>query len=318
MIARTQKIISASLVAIVVMGSFYALVQILNLNQTALFIKTAIVVWAYIWFKIAFLYDLHFKQRNVVHQSREEHSFLPAGMYKILRIVASAFFERFKHLIIWKYYSQALNYLLLPGFLFWGTVMVLYAHFGQVRTQFTVAIFSTIALTVSFYYIKEAFARKTERVDKDIFIALSVVKIYAITVVFGGTMALMRSFCLDPQLFLITIFCVSFLFVYQALYQHRMLNIRNTGIALIMSACCGIVGYCMYIYWGYNFFTAAIFFGAIYNFLWGVFHYYLDQSLNRKVFLEILLFCFIIAAMVFSATNFKARLLDDCPATWQL
>jgi ABC-type enterochelin transport system permease subunit len=79
-------------------------------------------------------------------------------------------------------------------------------------------------------------------------------------------------------------------------------------IALIM----GIIGQVVYVYWGYNYFTAAVFLTACYNFFWGVFHYRLDKALTRKAFWEILIVSLIIGSMVISVTNFSARLLDSC------
>ena len=289
MTVRTQKIISTILVILVTAASFGVLVKLLNLNQPKIFLQTAFVIWFYLWIQIFVLYDLHFKQPE----------------------------ERFRHLFVWKDFSQALNYLLLPGFLFWGTTASIFIEFGHLKAQMVVIILSTAAMGVSFYYIKEVFSRKKERVDQDIFVALSVVKIYAVALFFGSFMALMRSYCKDPKIFLLAILCSGFLLVYQALYQHRMINLKNTGVALVIGLILGVAGYFIYIYWGYNFFTAAVFFTAIYNLLWGTFHYHLDHSLNWKIFLEILIFCLIAASMVFSVTNFRARILDDCPAIWR-
>jgi hypothetical protein len=66
------------------------------------------------------------------------------------------------------------------------------------------------------------------------------------------------------------------------------------------------------IFWGYNYFTGAVFLAVFYNLLWGIFHYSLDRALNFKVFLEIAVISLLLASMVFSVTNFKAKLLDGC------
>lgn len=299
MTIKTQKIISASLVFLSSSFSFWALISIVNVNQIAIFLGTAFIIWLYLWVKIAFLFDLHFKT------SRLEHMTVWGRFF-------DALYDRFKHLIQWKYYSQALHYLLLPGLLFWSTVTVFYIELGHLKIQSFIAGLSIVALTVNYYYIKEVFDRKKERVDEDVFIALSVVKVYTSAVVFGAALALMRRFCLDPYLFAFTVFPLTFLLLWQALYQHKLAYIKNMLIALILSAGMGVVGFFVYQFWGYNFFTAAMLFAAIYNLLWGSFHYYLDKALTKRALLEILLLCFFIGYLVFSVTNFKARLLDGC------
>ena len=72
------------------------------------------------------------------------------------------------------------------------------------------------------------------------------------------------------------------------------------------------VGQVVYVYWGYNYFTAAVFLTACYNFFWGIFHYHLDKSLTWRAFWEILIISLIMGGMVISVTNFHARLLDSC------
>lgn len=295
----TQKLISSTLVFVSSAFSFWALVSIINVNQISIFLSTAFVIWLYLWVKIAFLYDLHFKKNRLEHMTVWGRLF-------------DALYERFEHLIQWKYYSQALHYLLLPGFLFWSTVAVFYIELGHIKVQSFIAVLSTVALTVNFYYIKEVFDRKKERVDEDVFIALSVVKVYTSAVVFGAAMALMRRFCLDPLLFALAVFPLTFLLLWQALYQHALAYAKNILVALALSGVMASVGFFIYRFWGYNFFTAAMLFAAIYNLLWGGFHYYLDKALTKKTLFEILLLCFFIGYLVFSVTNFKAQILGSC------
>ena len=303
MTQKTQKVITTSWVFIVVAGSFGALINIINLNQPILMFYVALAVWAVLWFWIAFLYDLHFKNRQVWNVT--------------LKNLGEAFYDRFKHLLLWKEYSRALHYLLLPGLLFWSTVVLFYIELGHGKIQFIFAALTTLALTLNYYFIKEVFSRKSEIVDEDIFVSLSVVKVYAAAVVFGSTMAIMRRFCLEPTLFSSAIFSLTFLLIYQALHQHKLVNARNFFVNLVIAGIMAVIAHSVYIFWGYNFYTAAIFFAAVYNLLWGGFHYWLDRALTPRAFAEIVLVCLVISGIVFSATNFRARLLDDCRTYWQ-
>ena len=64
--------------------------------------------------------------------------------------------------------------------------------------------------------------------DSDIFIVLSVVKIYTAGLLFAASMAMLRSYCLEPWYFSAEVFCFTFLLIYQALYQHRKITPGTT------------------------------------------------------------------------------------------
>lgn len=286
---KKQKLISSTLVFLVTAFSFWALLNLANAYQLGLYLRTAFYLWLFIWFFIAFLFDLHFKKPD-----------------------AKVFVERFEHLLNRKAFRQVLHYLLIPSFIFWASVTIFYVELAHYQTQNIIAALSVVALTVSFYYIKEIFSRKKEVVDTDVFVAVSVVKIYSIALVFAAAMGLMRSNCWDTSLFVFAIAALSFLHIYHALYQHRLVNFKNILMTLIISAALGVVAYFIYQLWNYNFLTAAIFFAAVYNLFWGLYHYHLDHALTAKAFFEILIICFIIAYMVLSVTNFHGQLLGGC------
>ncbi len=290
---KTQKLISTLLVFLVSVFCFWALLQIVNANQIAVYLKTAFYFWLFIWVFITFLFDLHFKKPDI-------------------KFLASAFVERFEHLLTWKSYSRAAHYLLVPSFIFWASAVIFYLELGHYQTQNIVAILSVLCLTVDFYYIKEVFSRKKEIADTDIFVALSVIKIYSIALVFGAAMGLMRSYCLPASLFFAVMFALTFLHIYLSLYQHRLLQLKHIIATTIISGVLGLASYIIYILWNYNFVTASIFFATLYNLSWSMYHYYLDQALTKKAFWEIIIFCAFISYMVLSATNFKGQVLGMC------
>jgi hypothetical protein len=304
--------VSASLIAIVAIGGFQALIYILNLNQIGIFLQVAFWIWIYLWFKISLLYDLHFKNPGALARAKARHESIPHWLKRSFRIWITALWNRFEHIFKWKNLRQCLNYLLLPGFVFWATTAIFYVNLGQIQIQQIYAWLSTVALVVAFWYLKEAFSRRKEVVDKDIFVALSVVKIYAVAVSYAATMAIMRRFCLEPWLFSLGIFSLTFLFIYQALFQHKKININTMLVTMVIAGVLATLGYFVYINWGFNYLTAAIFMTAFYNLFWGAYHYHLDRALTKKAFLEILLICLLIAYLVLTNTNFKAKILDGC------
>lgn len=309
---KTQKIIATSLIVFVVIGGFEALIYILNLNQPAIYFQVAFWIYLYLIFNIIFFFDLHFKKRGNWQRAKARHSGVISDLERFVKTVASSFYERFEHLRKWQYLRQWVYFLLLPSFIFWSSFSLFFINFGFYKVQQIVAIFSGIALVLYYSYLKEIFYRQKEVVDSDIFIILSVIKIYTAGALFAASMGMLRRYCLDPIYFSAEVFCYSFLLIFQALYQHRRLNSSTIPKALLIALAMGVIGQFVYVYWGYNYFTAAAFLTACYNFFWGIFHYRLDKALSRHAFFEILIISLIMAGMVISVTNFSSRLLDEC------
>lgn len=312
MTAKAQKIISAAYIGFVAFFGFEAIIYILNLYQLRIFIQTAFIVWVFLAFQIIFLYDLHFKKRGSLDRAKEKHANISAIFKRLLKISHSALKDRLSHLLTADFVKQFFNYLLLPGFIFWSSIVVFFVNFNFYKVQQAVVLLSSLALILNFWYLKEAFVRKKEIVDSDVFITLSVVKIYACTVAFGASIAIIRYYCLSPWYMALGVMAVAFFMVYQALFQHKMINLKNLAVALLIGCLMGVTGYFMVMYWGYNYFSGAVFMSVIYNLMWGTFHYHLDRALTWKVFWEIFAIGIIIAAMVFSTTNFRAKILDSC------
>lgn len=308
MTQKQQKIISAVLVSLAVVLGLQVLIYIVNLNQISIYIQLCFIFWFYLSLKITVFYDLHFKNLVLVPNKQ--------GIVKWFeRDVKSIFLaskSRLAHVFHWKYLRNWVNYLILPGFIFWSTAGLFYINLGQTGLQQLLAALSSVALILNFWYLKEAFLRKEAKVGHDIFSVLSAIKIYALALTFGMALALMRRFCESPGLFTLGVFSFSFLFTYQSLFQANLLKVKTllgVGLLALIQAS---LGYFVYMYWGLNYFTAAVFQIAIYNFLWTCYHHYLEGNLTKKIFLENLFLTLIIIVLVISNTNFKARILNAC------
>jgi hypothetical protein len=312
MTQKTQKIISASAIGIVTVGGFEALIYILNLNQPVIYLNAALWIFLYLLFMIVFLYDLHIKRAGTWQRAKAGRAGSALGLESNIRVIPYFLWSRFEHFRKWKYFTQWLHFLLVPGFIFWSTISLLYINFGIYKVQQIIALLSSLALVYDYWYLKEAFARGKEIVDRDIFIVLTVVKIYAAGVLYAASLSMLRFYCLPAAYFSIEVLCYTFLLVYVSLYQHRLVNWHTVGITALIALAMAGIGYFVYIYWGYNYFTAAVFMTVCYNLFWGVFHYHLDRALTRRAFLEILVISLLIAAMVTSITNFRAKILDGC------
>lgn len=309
---KIQKIGIVIFVFCLIVLSLESLAVILNLYQIQVFLHLAFWLWLFLWLLLFMLYDLHFKNFGVLKRAIAKHESVPRLFKRVGRIVVSAIFDRLSHLRKWEEIKHWLNYLLLPGFLFWSTVGILYVNFGNTKVQQIYIWLSSVALALIYWFVKQVFSKKQEKVEANVFMALSVVKIYSIALAYAVAMAIMRHFCLDPFLFVSGVFSLTFLHIYQALFQHKYIQLFSLGITSLISAVMAILGYFVYVYWGYNFYTAAILLTAFYNLFWGIYHYYLDKALTKKIFFEIILLCFFVIYIVLSNTNFKAKIFGGC------
>jgi hypothetical protein len=318
MTKRTHRTIAAILNLVVVVGSFEGLISILNLDQPLIYVRTAFIVGLFFILQIVLLYDLHFKTPGSISRAKKKHESLAQGIAKSFKVLGWALWDRCAHFREAKFVKQWLNYLILPGIIFWASISLFFVNFGFPKEQQIFAGLSSIALYLNYFYLKEIFSRGNEMVDPDVFVALSIVKIYASAIVYGASLALIRRYCLPSSLLVLGTFALTFLLVWQALFQHKMTTLKNLGITVLIALLMSQLANLVLVFWGYNYFTAAVFLATCYNLMWAVFHYSLDRSLTWRTFWEILVISVIIAGMVFSVTNFKARILDDCQYTLSL
>lgn len=312
MTLKHQKIISLLLVLAGVFGGLLALVHIINLNQPVIFLHTAFWIWVYLWIKITLLYDLHFKNLGSFKKARAHHEKIAHWLKRNLKICASTLWYRFEHLWTWHFLKNWITYLLLPGMLFWSAVALFYVNLGRLPIQQAIAVLTSAAIGIHFWALKEIYINKDENLNHKIFMALSVVKIFAAAGVFGAALSITRYFCLESYYFALAIFSLSFLLIYQSLFQQKAAGLKNVLASLLIAGLMACFAYATYTLWGYNYFTAALFLTAIYNLFWSLFHFKLAGQLTKKAFFETLIFSIIIIFILFSVTNFKARILDGC------
>lgn len=307
-----QKVICSGLIAIAAFGGMEILVYIFNLNQPKIYFVTAFWIFLYLIFNIVFLFDLHFKNPGSFGRAKARHQKVIFSFERAVKILSWAFYDRFRHLLKWSYSRRWLHALFLPIILFWGSVSLFFVNFSFILTQQTVLVLSSAALVSYYWFLKELFYRKKEEVDSDIFVILTVVKIYAAGLAFAAALSFLRYYCLSSWFFSGAVFAVTFLLIYQAIYLHKKVTRVNLLITLGIATILGLMGQIIYVNWGLNYFTAAVFMTAAYNLLWGTFHYYIDKSLTRRAFWEILLTSLLIGAMVLSATNFSEKIYGGC------
>ncbi len=307
---KNPKLISAALISIVVVGGLQALIYILNLNQLRIYLHVAFWIYIYLILKITLLYDLHYKNPEAWEQL--EAKYPGAKLMQKIKALGKAFWERLAHLRRWSELKQWLNYLILPGFLYWPSVCLFYLHMGDLKTQQLIATLSGFALIFTYWHLKEIFTRKDEQIKTGAITALSLIKLYAAFLVFTSAIGITRHFCLGLEHYALGIFSLSYLLIHQALFQFRLLSLKAVGLTLLFSAIITLFALIVYIHWGLNYFTAGAFLMVWYNFFWNLLHHYAEKHLTWSGLMELLAVTIIASVMLLGATNFRSRISDTC------
>src|SRR6185503_2499821 len=115
-----QKFLSTLIVTFGAFLGFEALSYIIGIYQLRGSLYVAFYVYAFHIFWLTFVFDLHLKKRGVLANARLNH--------KGIKMVWMACQDRIEHLRRWDYLRHYQNYLVLPGLLYWGTVILLFLN----------------------------------------------------------------------------------------------------------------------------------------------------------------------------------------------
>ena len=289
-----QRIVSVITVSILSFIGLQALVQIANLYQNRIYVYSALAIYAILLFWLYFIFDLHFKP------GKEPVTF-----------ALHYFKKRFHHFMSWEHFRHFQNYLLLPGLLYWGAVILIGINFQRHAIQNFVAIVTSIGLVVAFSLFKEIFHTKKAPIANGHFIALTYVKLYAAWLVYSSALGIVWYECLPPFYFYFLVFIASLMLLYQALFQFGAIGYRNVRLVTLASILIAIVSYFVFQFWNVNYFSAGILLAAVYNLLWAIIFHMINKNMTKEVALEHIAIFTLIAIMVFGTTNFKAT-IDRC------
>jgi hypothetical protein len=295
-----QKFFSTLIVTVGALLGFEALSYIIGIYQLRGSLYVAFYVYAFHIFWLTFLFDLHLKKRGVLALARLNH--------QGAKMVWTAFQDRIEHVKKWEYLRHYQNYLVLPGSIYWATVVLMFVNpFAGVFKQL-ILFCSTLALSIAYWFMKEHISRRLEHQDHWIKV-LSLVKLYAAFIVFSATMAVTFYFGFSAIFLLSATLTMTFLLIYQALFQHRLLNFSIFLWIVIIALIMGIVSLWVYANWSTEYLTAGLVMLAVYNSLWGILHHYLDNSLTKKIAFEYLAMMIFIISFVFASHNFNQRVV---------
>lgn len=295
-----QRFLSTLIVSCGAVVGFEALAYIVGIYQIKTYISLAFYIYIFHALWLTFLFDLHLKKRGILASLRLTHH----GM----RLVGQALKERVRHLTHWDHLRHYQNYLILPAIIYWSVVVLLFLNpFRQVVKQFII-LTAGLSMSIAYWYFKERFNARLEQHETWLKV-LNIVKLFTAFLAYSGAIGLTWYYGLGVDFLIMLTFVATFLLLYQALFQHKLLSFRVLLFIIIIAAIISLVSALVYYYWGTNYLSGGLVLLSIYNMLWGIFHHYLDQKLNRRIFLEYVLMMILILSFLFASHDFRPQVL---------
>ena len=133
---QKEKYLSTLIVTVGALLGFEAISYAIGIYQLRQSLFLSFYIYAFHIFWLTFLFDLHLKKRGVLANARLNH--------KGAKMLWEACKERLEHVRRWEYLRHYQNYLVLPGLLYWSTIILLFLN------PFNGALKQLIVLTASF------------------------------------------------------------------------------------------------------------------------------------------------------------------------
>lgn len=295
-----QKIFSTLLVTTGALLGFEAISYIVGIYQLNTAVYVAFYVYLFHIFWLTFIFDLHLKKRGVLANAKLN--------YKGAKMVRQALKDRLEHVRRWEYLRHYQNYLVLPGMIYWATIILLFLNPFNFSLKLLIVLLATFAMSVAYWYMKEHVSRRLEAQNHWIRV-LSVVKLFAAFLIYSAIVGVAFHFGYNSTFVFLSTVTVTFLLVYQALFQHHLLNFEIFLWIVITSLALGLVSLWVYANWNTQYFTAGLVMLSVYNTLWGILHHYLDKTLTRKVVFEYIVMMIFIVSLLFASHNFNQRVI---------
>ncbi|MDB4940074.1 MAG: hypothetical protein JWO40_499 [Candidatus Doudnabacteria bacterium] len=290
--SKTHRAISVIAISLISFVGLELLVYINNLYLTQTYIMVSFYIYFFMLLWLYFIFDLHFKDRD----------------YLDAKTITRTIGRRFKHFAVWENFRYFQNFLILPGLLYWGSIVLIGINFGHLKLQHFIAVTTSLALVVAYSLFKEVFHQKQAPITNSHFVMLTYIKVYASWLVYAGSLGIVWYYCFKPIVFYVVVFLVTLMLLYQALFQFCKITLQNLGLAVLVSLVMALTSFFVYQFWNVNYFSAGLFLMAFYNFLWNILYHLIKKTLNGQVFLEQLTIFILIVVMVFGVTNFKAKI----------
>lgn len=302
-----QKFVIILIAALAAALGFQAASFSLSQNEVRSFLAISLYVYLFLVFWQMFIFDLHLKTTRTSAD--------------LARTVAEGIKARWDYLRHKHHWLEFQNYLILPGIIYWMTVMMLYLNPFSTLTKQVFILLSSLGLAISFWYLKTVFLSHRDAphsARQMIFLT----KLYASYLAFAAMFGLSRYFGPVPEAikyagyftlgspwFVFLVSSVSLLLLYQALFQHHHVEFRLMKYVFASVLFLGALAYFIYEFWNVNYYSGALVLTAFYNTIWGMIHHrYIDRNLTRTIMYEYLAVLFVVLVIVISTTNFAERI----------
>lgn len=295
-----NKIFSTAIVTMGAFLGFEAVSYSIRIYQLSTALQLSIYIYFFHIFWLTFIFDLHLKKISIIG------AYLSGKLN--FQIFKGALKERFAHVMNWQYFRHYQNYLVLPGIIYWTVVVLLFSNpFNHVLKQ-SLILLTTFAMGVAYWYMKEHVSRKLEH-DHEWIKILAIVKLFAAFTSYSALLAVSLRYGYGPMFLFAATLALTFFLIYQALFQHKLLNFDTFMWVIIISFFMGIVALWVYDNWNTQYFTGGLVMLSVYNSLWGILHNYLDKTLNRRVVFDYLVMTIFIISVLFASHNFNQRIV---------
>ncbi|MBI4049741.1 MAG: hypothetical protein HY395_02940 [Candidatus Doudnabacteria bacterium] len=296
---RKQKLLSNLLVSLGAFLGFEALSTVVGLYQVRTYVLLSIYLYLFHVLWLTFLYDLHLKKKAVLINFRFNRS----GWH----LFSAALKERCEHVFNWHYFRHFQNFLVLPAVIYWAVVIILFLNPFKSPTKQLIVIASSLAMSVAYWHFKDFLSRQLEMHEFGVKV-LSLVKLYAAFLIFAATLGVSWYFGIDWSFFVLAVFCLTFILIYQALFQHKLLSLNAFPFMLSIGFVVALSGYFIYSYWGMNYLTGGLVIMGVYNTFWGILHHHLEKTLTKKLVFEYLAMLLLILSVIAASQDFTPRI----------
>ena len=279
-----HKLLATAIIGVLTFFGLEVLSYTVGIYQIDNFFTQAFFLYAFLVFWLIFIFDIHIRDR-----------------------AATEFLVRIEHILNIRNFGHLVNSLVLPGLVYWPVVVLMFLNpFSGLIKQILV-VTGSISLTFIYWYFTQTFSEKLEAHDLGLKI-LNLVKVYSAFLVFAASLGTAWYFGLGQGPVFQTVFLATFLLLFQALFQHRMINLK-TDLWLILASLL-IAGFAVLIFdfWNRNYFSGALVVAANYNLIWSLLHHYLEKNLTNKLAWEYILMTAVLISLVAVTQNFSAQI----------
>jgi hypothetical protein len=299
-VQKKHKVISTLIVTVGAFIGFQAVSYVVGLYQLnqALFLSFYIYIFHVLW--LMFVFDLHLKKRSVIANLKLSHQ----GFGLLWR----ALLERFSYMLNWHHFRHFQNHLVLPGLIYWATIVLIYLNPFNYTMKQVIILAATACLNVAYWYMKEHVTSRMEARVVSLRL-LALVKLFTAFMIYSAVMGVTIHFGYSAWFLGTATGVITFLLMYQALFQHDFINLSVLLWILIVSSVMAGVSMLVYQYWNTQYFAAGLVMLAVYNSMWGLLHHHLEKTLTGRIALEYLAMTALVISLLLGSHNFDQRVV---------